>query len=241
MRYGIFADVHSNLEAFQAVLDAFRNEGVERYIFVGDIVGYGADPIECISLLRQLNPIMVAGNHDWAAAGLFDKKWMNPHAEKAITWTESVLSDEDKGFLKSMELTNQTDTIGVVHGSLDKPEMFKYVFDIFEAEISLEESLNHICFIGHTHSPVVFFMNDANVNYTLDNQATIYDGTRYLINVGSVGQPRDGNPHACYCVYDSQTRLLERKRVPYDIRKAQEKILNAGLPHILADRLPQGR
>lgn len=241
MRYGIFSDVHSNLEAFEAVLGAFRNEAIDRYLFVGDIVGYAADPLECIRILRQLNPVMVAGNHDWAAVGLCDKKRFNPYAEKAVDWTESVLSDDDKAFLKSMELTKQIDTIGLVHGSLEEPQMFKYVFDVFEAEICLEESLEHICFIGHTHRPVIFFMKGMEVNYIIDNQVQIQDGIRYLVNAGSVGQPRDGDSRACYCVYDSASRFLQIKRVAYDIQKAQEKILNAGLPHILADRLPQGR
>src|SRR3990167_8227267 len=125
MRYGIFADVHGNLEAFEAVLEALKNEAVERYVFAGDIVGYGANPIECIKMLRQLNPIMVAGNHDWAAAGALDKKWFNPYTEKAVEWTESVLSDEDKEFLKSMKLTEEAENAVVVHGSLNTPNMFK--------------------------------------------------------------------------------------------------------------------
>jgi len=241
MRYGIFSDVHGNLEAFQAVLDAFRAEAIDRFIFAGDIIGYGADPIECIRILKELNPIMVAGNHDWACVGLLDKKWFNSKTEESITWTQSALSDEDKDFLKSMELVKKCETMGLVHGSLDNPGEFKYVLDLFGAEICLEESLDHICFIGHTHRPGIFFMKGPEVNYILQNETYIQDGTRYLINVGSVGQPRDGNPHACYCVYDTSSRLLQMKRIPYDIHKAQEKIFNAGLPHIFADRLPQGR
>lgn len=241
MRYGIFADVHSNLEAFTAVLNAFRSEGIERYLFAGDIVGYGADPIECIRLLRELNPVTVAGNHDWTVAGKLDKKIFTPSIQKVISWTQSVLSEDDKNFLKSLPFTNKIDNIGLVHGSLDRPEEFKYVFDLFEAETCLEESLDHICFIGHTHRPVIFYLNGLQANYLLENEIYVKDGTRYLVNVGSVGQPRDGNPYASYCVYDSYTRLLQMKRIPYDIHKAQEKILNAGLAHIFADRLPQGR
>lgn len=242
MRYGIFADVHSNLEAFEAVLGAFKAEAIDRYIFVGDIVGYGADPIECIRILRELNPVMVAGNHDWAAAGLLDKKWFNPNVEKAVLWTESAISEEYKAFLKSLELVKQIDSIGVVHASLDSPNEFKYVFDLFTAEVCLEESLNHICLIGHTHRSVIFYMKGFEVNYVHADEVYIQDGTRYLINVGSVGQPRDGNPYACCCVYDTNTRFFQIKRVPYDVQKAQEKILNVSeLPHIFADRLPQGR
>jgi len=241
MRYGIFADVHGNLEAFQAVVEALRNEHVERYLFAGDIVGFGADPAECIRLLKELNPVAIAGNHDWAVAGLFDKKWFNADVENSINWTKSVLSEDDKAFLKSFQLVQNIEGIGLVHSSLDNPGEFKYVLDLFEADISLEESLDHICFIGHTHRPVIFYLKGLQANYILHNEIHIQDGTRYLVNVGSVGQPRDGNPYACYCVYDSYTRLLQIKRVPYDIHKAQEKILNAGLPHIFADRLPQGR
>jgi diadenosine tetraphosphatase ApaH/serine/threonine PP2A family protein phosphatase len=184
---------------------------------------------------------MVAGNHDWAAAGTFNKRWFNPYAEKAVAWTESVLSDEDKEFLRSMKLTQEAENAVAVHGSLDAPQMFKYVYDIFEAEVCLGASLSHVCFIGHTHSPSVFYMMGNDVNYTLQTDIQIFDGTKYLVNVGSVGQPRDGNPYASYCVWDSYTRRIQIKRVRYDIPRAQEKILNAGLPHILADRLPQGR
>jgi len=115
------------------------------------------------------------------------------------------------------------------------------VLDLFEAQISLEESLDHICFIGHTHRPVIFYLKGLQANYLLENEAYIIDGTRYLVNVGSVGQPRDGNPYASFCIYDSGTRLLQMRRIPYDIHKAQEKIINAGFAHIFADRLPQGR
>lgn len=241
MRFGIFSDVHSNLEAFEAVVEAFRSEAVDRYIFLGDIIGYGADPIECIRLLRQLNPIIVAGNHDWGCAGLLNKDRFNERVLKGIVWTASVLSDDDKEFLTSMKLTNQIEAVGMVHSSLDMPEEFKYVHDLEDAQICLEESLNHVCLIGHTHRPVIFYMKGMDANYVLENEARIEDGIRYLINTGSVGQPRDGNPYACYSVYDSSSRIFAMKRIPYDVQKAQEKILNAGLPHIFADRLPQGR
>lgn len=241
MRYGIFADVHANLEAFEAVLAAFKAEAIDRYIFVGDIVGYGADPIECIRILRQLNPLMVAGNHDWGCIGLLDKSWFKERVLKAVMWTASALSDDDKEFLKSMELTKQVDTIGIVHSSLDSPADFKYLYGLEDAEICLEESLNHICLTGHTHRPVIFYMKGMDVNYILGNEVRIEDGTRYLINVGSVGQPRDGNPYACCSIYDSNCRIFTMKRIAYDVQKAQDKILNAGLPHIFADRLPQGR
>ncbi len=241
MRYGIFADVHSNLEAFQAVTGAFRSESIDKYLFLGDIVGYAANPAECIEILRQLDCVAVAGNHDWAAAGIFDKKWFNRHTEKSLLWTESVLSQADKAFLKNLELTKKTDVLELVHGSLDNPPLFKYVYDIFDAEICLEESLAHICLIGHTHRPVVFFAKGWDVNYTLDTEIVIEDGIRYLVNVGSVGQPRDGNPYACYCIYDTASRIFKIKRISYDIHKTQEKILGIGLPHLFADRLPQGR
>ena len=215
MRYGIFSDVHGNLEAFKAVLEAFGTEDMDKYIFLGDIVGYGADPAECIRLLRPLNAVMVAGNHDWAAAGLFDKNWFNKDAKDAITWTESVSCREDKEFLKAMPLVQHIKNIGITHGSFDKPSMFEYVTGLSAARICLKKAAKPICFTGHTHIPAIFLMKGSHLDYTIENQFYIQEDVKYLINAGSVGQPRDANPHACYCIYDSKKRFFQIKRLPY--------------------------
>lgn len=241
MRYGIFSDVHSNLEAFTAVLDAFSRKKINRYLCIGDIVGYGADPKECIRKTKELNAVIVEGNHDWASAGFMDAAYFNLYAKKAVEWTQTVLSDEEKEFLRSLKLVYQTDDITLVHGTLERPEAFSYIFDTRTAQKTMELSNTQLCFVGHSHVPVVFSSKGGSLSYSFESKVEILPQTRYIINVGSVGQPRDGDPRACFAIYDTETKKIEIERIQYNIKVAQEKIIEAGLPHILATRLAGGK
>lgn len=241
MRWGILADIHGNLEALKAVLTALSKEGIDNYLCVGDIVGYGADPSECISEIKRLNPAMIVGNHDWAAVNLFDADYFNPDAKTAVLWTKQFLSYEDKEFLKSLELVYQKDQITLVHGSLENPEQFEYVLDFSSAKRAFELLHTRLCFVGHTHAPVIFIKEDDRYSYTFQTKFKLRTTQTCIVNAGSVGQPRDEDPRACYVVYDSEREELQIRRVPYDIRKAQEKIIQAGLPQFLAERLSVGR
>lgn len=241
MRYGIFSDVHANLEAFQSVLRAMEGENVDAYICGGDIVGYGADPSQCIKLTKGLTPNVICGNHDWASVGLFDISYFNRYAKEAVCWTAEVLDEAEKSYLKNLKVIYEKKKFIVVHGSLDKPEEFHYILDLYSALQNFYIMQKRICFIGHSHSPVVFSKSGDDVTYTKLSKVKIDENTSYIVNVGSVGQPRDGDPRACYVVYDEDNNTVEIKRTPYDIKKAQSKILNAGLPPILAERLSIGR
>ncbi len=241
MRWGILSDIHANFQALEAVLTALAKERIERYLCLGDIVGYGAEPGACIAEIEKLNPLTIAGNHDWASVGLFDITYFNPDARAAVLWTARYITDEDKKFLSSLDLIRQEDELTLVHGSLLHPERFEYILDISSAKQSFACLQTRNCFIGHTHVPGTFIKDGQRCTFTVQTKLKLKAPQTYIINAGSVGQPRDGNPQAIYLVYDSETEQLEIKRVSYDIQKAQEKIVQAGLPRMLAERLALGR
>ena len=244
MRYGIFSDVHSNLEAFTAVINAYKNENIDKYIFAGDIVGYAANPRECIALLKGIDPIAVCGNHDWAVAGKTSIDNFNEYAKAAVLWTKEAISNDEKKYLGDMELEYKNEDLTVVHGSLDDPEDFNYIFNFYDATKTLEVLKTRVCFVGHSHAPLILYSDIKQENrFPKDikqEKIKLEQDKKYLINVGSVGQPRDFDPRACYCVFDTDKKEIELKRVKYDIKTAQEKILRAGLPEILANRLGRG-
>ncbi len=240
MRYGIFSDIHGNLEALEAVLESFLKEKVDRCLHIGDIVGYGADPSKCIKAIEKLSCVGVAGNHDWAASDLYDPVNFNEAAREAVLWTEAVLSWEEIGFLKSLELVFAENDFTLVHGTLESPGDFNYMFDRRDARSSFTCMRTRLCFIGHTHVPGIFMSSKGVVTYSRVQMLTLAPLAKYIINVGSVGQPRDGNPRAAYAIYDDEKETVAIKRVEYDVKKAQDKILKAGLPSILAYRLSVG-
>jgi predicted phosphodiesterase len=242
MRYGIFSDIHSNLEALEAALNAYKKETIDKYLCLGDVVGYATNPKECINKIRALAMITVAGNHDWASANLFSTDYFNPDAREAIFWTKSNLDNEDKCFLESLKLTYKSDALVLVHGTLNDPQDFNYMTDDFAALDTFRLLETNICFIGHTHIAGVFIKdkNDS-AYYSSQEQVKIENGNKYIVNVGSVGQPRDGNPCACYCIYDTDKKEVQIKRVSYDIKTTRKKIIDAGLPQFLGDRLVIGR
>lgn len=242
MKYGIFADIHSNLEAFEAVLEALRSEGIQHYLCAGDIVGYGANPAECIHRIKELDSITVCGNHDWASVGLLDISYFNPVASQAVLWTEKWLSARERTFLSALKLIYYGETFTLVHGTLDNAEKFHYIYDAYTARNTFELTPTNICFVGHSHIPLVIFKKQGNkIGYLLEPKIEISPKVVYVINVGSVGQPRDGDARASFCTYDSDKKIIEMKRVSYDFKKAQNKIIKAGLPEGLAWRLAEGR
>lgn len=242
MRYGILSDIHANLEAYEAVISALKEERLDKVIIVGDIVGYGADPKECIRLTKFLQPEIVCGNHDWASVGILDINWFNDRAKKAVLWTQNVLDHNEKEFLKELKLIFEDENIIAVHGSLDKPADFNYILGINNAEITFLKMDKRPCFIGHSHRPMIFAKgNTLNIEVIFEQEIRLERERQYIINVGSVGQPRDGDNRASYAVYDTERQEVVIKRVKYDIRKARDKILEAGLPEIFAYRLSEGR
>ncbi|MCM8792084.1 MAG: metallophosphatase family protein [Candidatus Omnitrophica bacterium] len=242
MRYGIFSDVHSNLEALEAVIKAYKKENIDEYFCGGDVVGYAANPSECIKLVREISSFTVAGNHDWATVDLFPVDYFNTEAKEAILWTRDITTEDDKHYLKSLITTYKNNDFTLVHGSPDKPEEFFYITDIKTAENSFKFFEGNICFIGHLHVSGIFVMDkQKHVRYHNSTHIQLEAENKYIVNVGSVGQPRDGNLFACYCIFDSEKKEVWIKRVDYDIKSTYNKIIKAGLPSFLAYRLLLGK
>ena len=240
MRYGILGDVHGNLEALEVALEALASERVDRYLQMGDIVGYGADPNECIQILKDLDAVVVAGNHDEAVLGRLDAECFNEAAHAAVEWTRSNLRPSGRRFLESLPLVAIVDDeVTMVHSSPDEPDLFDYVLCHHDAARALECFDTRVCFIGHSHVPAAFILNSG-VEAVDAEELTLEEDQSALINVGAVGQPRDENPACAFAVYDSETTSYQLFRRPYDIDAAANKILDAGLPRLLAERLYLG-
>lgn len=241
MRYAIFSDVHANLEAFERVLAAYENELIDKYLCIGDIVGYAANPRECIKIIRGKNIATVAGNHDWASTGKFDIDYFNPYAKAAVAWTRNKIEKSDIDYLNDLNLVYKEDDFTLVHGTLINPEYFDYMFEPENAKVSFGAMDVSLCFVGHTHVPVTFIKEGRKISYSKNNLIDIQLQKQYIINVGSVGQPRDRDSRACYSIYDSEEKVVQIKRVEYDIQATQTKIINSGLPLFLAERLALGQ
>ena len=250
MIYGIISDIHSNLEALQAVIEHSKEQGVEEYFCLGDIVGYNSNPEETIDLLKNLNlNSIIKGNHDYYVSSDIYLNDFNPAASQAVQWTRRNLSDEKKKWLADLPMKIELEDLNIVlvHSSLDEPEAWNYVFDKFYAENNFAEQKQQICFIGHTHVPYVFelALDDEGVetytNAGVCDNLKPFEKNKYLINVGSVGQSRDGNPQSSYVTFDSESREIVFHRVEYDVQTTQQKNIKAGLTDHLAFRLGIGR
>lgn len=240
MRYGIISDIHGNLEALEAAIEALSREKIDKYLCLGDIVGYGADPAQCIKKTRALKPVIVCGNHDAASCGLHDTRYFNEVAREAVIWTEQTLAKRDIAFLKRLKFVYKNRRLTLVHGTLHEPEAFHYMFDRDTAYATFNLMDTKICFVGHSHVPGIFSYKDKALNYFYKENVKISKSEKLIVNAGSVGQPRDGDWRLCYSIYDTDKAVIELKRLPYDVEKAQKKILKAGLPNFLAHRLSKG-
>jgi diadenosine tetraphosphatase ApaH/serine/threonine PP2A family protein phosphatase len=237
----VISDVHGNLEALRAVKSEIEDLGADMVVFLGDVVGYGASPNECIEVLREMTPIQIAGNHDFGAVRLTDTRLFNPIAREAIDWTADALTAENRKLLKRLPLVHvDGGGIRAVHATPFEPESWHYILSPNHALAEFEHFEERICFIGHSHQPVIFELKDAETIVTRTDSMKIESGRRYIVNVGSVGQPRDHDPRACFCVCDIKTGELRIERVEYDIESAKKRILDAGLPPVLANRLSWG-
>jgi len=240
LRYAILADIHANQEALEAVLESIEGAGVDQYLCLGDIVGYGARPKECLEIIQRISSHTVAGNHDFAALGRIEIDNFNSYAKEATLWTRQNLSEEDLNYLRSLPLVEHVDGFSLVHGTLYSPELFDYIQTSYDAYLSMCQMPADICFLGHSHIPVTFIRRRF-ITYSLEPEVDIEPGTKVLVNVGSVGQPRDNNPQAAYAIYDSEARKVWIRRVSYDVDAAAATIRDAGLPDILGERLKYGR
>jgi predicted phosphodiesterase len=243
MRYGILGDIHSNLSALESVLRSLEADKVDTVLSVGDIVGYGAAPRECITLLREHGVRAVMGNHDAACLKLLDTRYFNNYARAAVEWTQSVLDDDDRAWLVSLPLVLHLEHCSVSHGTLFRPELFDYIQNPTDADPSLDVMPLPVCFVGHTHVPVTLLRLRADPTrtaYTIESEIDVDEAAKSLVNVGSVGQPRDEDARAAYALFDNERGRVWIKRVEYDIHAEAQRIHRAGLPGMLADRLYLG-
>lgn len=231
MKYAVISDIHSNLEALTTVLKEIGKKHVDEIICLGDIVGYGTNPDEVVELVRQEVKYSVRGNHDDALFSDETFSVINSYAKSAITYNAELISDKNKDWLQNLPLTHKLDKVLMAHACASDPQSWKYVFTHDDAEIELSSFQERICLIGHTHVPMIF-KNAAQTGYSK---------IRELINVGSVGQPRDGDNRASYGIIDTKNFTYANFRVEYDFRTAADKIIAAGLPPFLGERLHRGR
>jgi diadenosine tetraphosphatase ApaH/serine/threonine PP2A family protein phosphatase len=246
VRYLILSDIHANLEALETVLAASPPDTYDRLIVLGDLVGYGADPNGVIDRIRALDPLaVIRGNHDKASCGLDDGSSFNQIARFAARWTNETLTPENREYLRNLPAGPVLidEQVEICHGSpFDEDH---YIFDGNDARRALDACQRPLCLFGHTHLPVIFFEQGGQLMGVIPedprHEVRIEDGTRFLVNVGSVGQPRDGDPRAAYATYDSTGPILVLHRTEYPVEVAQRKIMAAGLPQTLANRLAIGR
>ncbi len=236
MTIAIVSDIHANLEALQCVLEYLKENEVDKIYCLGDVIGYGPNPNECIDLVRENCETILMGNHDYAAIGIGDIQNFNEYAKLATFWTREKLTATNIEFVKSWPFTYDLDNSFLVHASPKNPSNWDYVLSVTNAQKHLKTFEQKICFIGHSHVPVIFSKS----NYYRQTKFVFKKNQKYLVNVGSVGQPRDGDPRSCFVIYDDENNTIEYVRLDYEIQKTYNKIIKAGLPVFLAERLLKG-
>ncbi|MCB1234196.1 MAG: metallophosphoesterase family protein [Verrucomicrobiae bacterium] len=240
MKYAIFGDIHANLEALEAVMLDAANRDCTDFVCIGDIVGYNANPRECLEFVQNLGCPVVRGNHDEEAALDSPLEGLNPLAKHALEWTRRQLTAENREWLMNLKLVRQVRDFTIVHATLDTPGNWGYVTNKFDAMASFSYQFTPVCFYGHTHTPRIY-IKGSSVEGLEDFSTPIELGRKYFINVGSVGQPRDGDWRSSYATYDVENQRVAVHRLEYDLATAQRKILDAGLPEMLANRLAVGK
>lgn len=243
MRYGIFSDIHSNIEAMTVVAQAMKSEGAEEYLCLGDLVGYYSNPNEVIELIDSLKCWKtVMGNHDSALLGRTSLSKFNQPAADAINWTKTRIKPQNQRLLENLRLREEIGEIQLVHSSPFQSEEWHYLTSQEDMERNFRYFQGFICFFGHVHKPFIAEQKiDGSVRILEETEHNLQKDCRYLVNVGSVGQPRDGNPKTCYVMYDSTAKKLSIRRLDYDFETTAKKTLEAGLSDYLAQRLKTGK
>jgi predicted phosphodiesterase len=236
MNIAIISDIHGNLEALERALSIIHSKPIDAIVCLGDIVGYGANPNECMALVRKEATNVLLGNHDLAAVDLSAAETFTPNARISAQWTYDQLKDEDKQFIKGLSYTLELNNLLFVHASPHEPEEWHYIVTGVDARGNFDHFREPICFIGHTHEARIFGKNQTQSQY-----GTMIKGEQYIINVGSIGQPRDGDWHLSFGIFDTEEWSYENIRSEYDVYTASEKIRKAGLPRVLAERILVGR
>ena len=239
MKIAIFSDIHANLEALEAVLADTKNQGCTDYVCLGDVVGYNADPVACLNIIRDMGCPIVKGNHDFDSGNDTPLDQMNDLAANSLKWTRQQLSVDQRKWLSRLRMVRQVQDFTIVHSTLDQPTSWNYVTNRHDAMSNFSYQISPVCFYGHTHLPITYYKHEPTGSLP-PTTVPINDGVKYFINPGAVGQPRDGDWRASYCIYDLETKVVTFRRVAYDLVKAQNKIIMAGLHPFLAQRLANG-
>jgi diadenosine tetraphosphatase ApaH/serine/threonine PP2A family protein phosphatase len=236
----IFSDIHGNLQALEAVLEDINEKGISKLVCLGDIVGYGAQPAECLERVRKLGCKVVMGNHDALCADGGVLEGLSERTRPGVLWAREQLDADQKAWLAALPYSLETEGCEMVHASLWQPELWRYVLTTDEAALHFKKQKKQVCFIGHTHFPQAW---EEGAERALDpiSMEDIREGKRYIVNVGSVGQPRDRDNRACYGIYSRVRRVITFRRIAYDLAGAQDAIIAARLPAPYAQRLEQGR
>jgi len=232
MRIAVLSDIHSNLEALTAALHILDGQTIDEIICLGDTVGYGANPNECVALVRQRCRFVLKGNHEAAVANIAATESLTENARTAALWTSKQLTEDHLGFLRALPLTVAYQQLLFVHASPNDPAAWEYIMNEWDAALTMQSFSEPICFVGHTHFPEIYS--------TDGRKLSVIRGNRYLINVGSVGQPRDRNPQLSFGIFDTEKWLYKNLRAPYDVETASKKIIAANLPPALGQRLRLG-
>jgi len=242
MRFLVFSDIHGNVEALERVLEEADRLRPDMIVSLGDVVGYGANPNECIGLVQEAARIRIGGNHDVAAAGIIGIDTFNSTAQTSIQWTSRTIHPKHRDTLSEYDTVRRYGECIFAHASPLSPMEWQYVYTINQANAIFEKVAEKYIFIGHTHVPAIIEHNAMRSSKVVSGTfSMIAPESRYLINVGSIGQPRDGIAAASFALLDAKKGTIAIRRVPYDIRSAQEKIRNVGLPESLAERLATAR
>lgn len=241
MRIAIISDIHGNYLALEKVFADIDRQDVDEVICLGDIVGYGPMPNECVELVKERSLISLMGNHDAAALGKDSIDTFNTNAQKAIIWTKDILSEEAKQYLSTASWLYSNGNYTYVHSSPNKPEEWTYIATIHQAMEQFAFFNGQVCFVGHTHVAIIFAQNQFSHLSSRNENLVFENSERYIVNVGAVGQPRDYDPRACYGILDTENNSFEFRRLEYDIKKTQELMQEVGLPKYLIERLVDGR
>ncbi|NLO24085.1 MAG: metallophosphoesterase family protein [Fibrobacter sp.] len=243
MLYGVFSDIHSNATAFKAVIKSMEEHGVQRRICLGDLVGYGVDANECVSLTKANADVSLIGNHDNVAIRFESSVGFNPYAKQMIEWTQKELSEESISYIKQLPYILEENDTTFVHASPMSPADWIYITDLEDAYDAFEYFNTSYCFVGHTHSPIIVTMRGGGAipKVIEESKYQVQGNERLLVNVGSVGQPRDRNPDAAWCLFDTEAKSVEIVRVQYDILETQTRMRAQAVPEFLVERLGVGR
>lgn len=242
MRVALLADVHANLEALEAVLADIETQAVDQLYSLGDVIGYGCDPLACLDLIEQSCSVKLMGNHEYVVLGRSPLDNLNANARDSIIWTKEQMTEQSLAFISTFGMIHVDDNAAYVHASPDLPDQWHYLLSVEDAVPAFAATASRLVFFGHTHLPIIFSQGGngqikSKAGHSFEPDAE----NRYLVNVGSVGQPRDNDNRACYVIFDADAGEITYRRVPYDIERTQEKLIDARMPRLLIERLVAGR